>query len=219
MPRSTPGTTRLLLLVRHGLTAWNAEQRWQGSRDLELCEEGRGQAAALRPRLAAAGLQAAFCSDLARARETARIASPEPIVPLEDPALREMSYGAWEGVTDEEVHRAWPEERRRWLEEPHAVRPGGGESLDEVGARAWAGLLRCLERTTGNLVVVAHGGVNRVLLGRILGIPPARFWALQQSPTGVNVVELPRTGSPEDALGRARVLVLNCTRHLGAHGA
>lgn len=204
---------RRLYLVRHGITAWNAERRWQGSVDTELSEEGRRQALALGARLATSGLSAAFASDLRRAAETASLAASHLVAGTE-PLLREMSYGEWEGVRDADVGERWPEARAAWWNEPHLVRPGGGESLDELASRAWEGLLRCLRSSEGNILVVAHGGTNRVLVARVLGAPLARFWAFDQSPTGVNVLELP-AGEPERALARARVLLLNCTRHLG----
>ena len=214
MPSPVIGPVRRLLLVRHGLTSWNAERRWQGSRDIELCDEGRAQAHALRARLLDTGLRSAFSSDLARARETARIATPDGVPLSEEPLLREMSYGTWEGVSDPEVEARWPYERRRWREAPHESRPGGGESIAEVEERAWRGLTACLDRSEGDVLVVAHGGVNRVLLGRILELPPSRFGSLQQSPTGVTILELPAAGEASIALRRARLLLFNCTRHV-----
>jgi broad specificity phosphatase PhoE len=204
---------RTLWLVRHGQTAWNAEGRWQGSRDVPLSAVGRAQASSLAARFAVEPLVAAFSSDLSRAAETASLASPGLEV-RRQPLLRELSYGDWEGVRDVEVEQRWPDDRRAWRERPHDARPPGGESLDELAARAWRGLVACLDDApAGDVLVVAHGGVNRVLLARILGAPLARFWAFDQSPSAVNRVEVP-PGAPDESLLRARVLLLNCTRHL-----
>lgn len=210
-PMRRPG--RRVYLVRHGLTDWNAEGRWQGSIDIALSEKGREQARALGDRLVTLPIGAAFSSALQRSRETALLATRERLVPVEEPLLNELSYGAWEGVRDVEVGRDFPEARAAWWSRPDTVRPGGGESLDELIERTWEGLLRCLRRSEGDILVVGHGGVNRVLLARVLGAPLARFWAFDQSPTGVNVLELAE-GEPEATLPVARVLLLNCTRHV-----
>lgn len=212
---------RRLLLVRHGLTAWNAEGRWQGTIDIELSDEGRQQADALGRRLARTALVAAFSSGLSRSRETALRAVGGALPVHDEPDLQELSYGAWEGVRDVEVGERWPEARATWWTRPDLIRPGGGESLAELDERAWRGLVSCLARCPpGDSLVVAHGGVNRVLLGRILGLPLARFWSIKQDPTAVNVIEVP-DGPPETALADAQVRLLNCTHHLagGLDGA
>lgn len=213
MPRPVAAGSRTLFLVRHGETSWNAERRWQGGRDIGLAASGREQAAALALRLAGVPLRSAFSSDLSRARETAAIVLQGRLPVVEEPLLREMSYGAWEGVRDDEIGLTSPEERERWSMRPHECRPGGGESLEELLDRAWRGLAGCLERSEGDVLVVAHGGVNRVLLCRILGMPLSRFSAVDQAPTGVNELLVP-PGPPADALLRSRIRRLNCTRHL-----
>ena len=214
MPR--PELSRRLLLVRHGRTAWNAEGRWQGTVDLPLSDEGRRQAEALGVRLRAERLEAACASTLSRAKETARIATEGRLPIREDAGLCELSYGQWEGVTDAEIRRRWPVERERWQRSPQSERPVGGEALEALLARAWSALERALDSCEGDVLVVGHGGTNRVLLGRLLGAPLASFWAIEQDPTALSIVELP-AGRAADALRSARLRLLNCTRHLGAH--
>ena len=74
--------------------------------------------------------------------------------------------GAWSGLTHREIERRWPEEHRRHRAGDPAVRPGGGESLLEVRARAGAALLELLEAGPAPLLAVVHGGVIRALTGR-----------------------------------------------------
>ena len=218
MTRAPLPPTRRLLLVRHGQTAWNAEHRWQGSRDIALSETGREQARALGRRLSGVPLAAAFCSGMARSRETALLATGGRLEVADEPLLREISYGTWEGVTDADVATRWPDDHARWRGVPHEIRPGGGESLDELAARAVEGLRRCLRAAPeGTVLVVAHGGVNRVLIARMLDIPLSRFWSLDQSPSNLTLLELPARADASgdaDPLAGARLLLANCTRHL-----
>ena len=204
--------SRRVLLVRHAQTAWNAEGRWQGQHDVPLSDRGREQARALARRLEGEGLALVVSSSLGRARETAEIVSGGR-APSLDPALVEISYGAWEGVRDVDVHERWPALRGQWGAAPDAIRLPEGESLADVDARAWPAFLRWLDAAEGDVLVVAHGGVNRVLLARVLGLPLSRFWRISQDPTAVNVIEMD-AGSAAEALPLARVRLLNCTAHL-----
>lgn len=213
MPR--PDAPRRLWLVRHGRTAWNAEGRWQGSIDVPLSEEGRSQSMALGERLRGVSLEAAFASTLSRARDTARLAVEGRLAVTEEAGLCELSYGAWEGVTDEAIRRRWPVEREQWERSPESASPVGGEALEDLAQRAWRGLARALDSCRGDVLVVAHGGTNRVLVARLLGAPLASFWAIEQDPTAVTIVEMPE-GPAARALARARLRLLNCTRHLGS---
>lgn len=204
--------TRRVLLVRHGETPWNAEGRWQGWQDIALSDRGRLQAGALRERFAAMSFGIVASSSLSRARETAELASGQ-VPSVQEPGLREISYGDWEGVRDVDVRERWPEMRQAWGSAPDRAEMPGGETLAAVQERAWPAFLAILDKSDGDALIVAHGGVNRLLLGRLLGLPLSSFWRLAQDPTGVNVVELP-VGPAAEALPLARVRLINCTAHL-----
>src|SRR5512133_1933223 len=89
-----------LYVVRHAMTAWNAERRWQGQTDIPLNDEGRAQARALVDRLRGRGLVSVHTSDLSRARETAVIVARALSLPLvSDRDLRERGFGPFEGKT------------------------------------------------------------------------------------------------------------------------
>ena len=162
-----------LLLVRHGESTWNAEGRWQGWADPPLSDGGRKQVLAAVAELAASRPEAVICSDLERARETARIVAEALILTVEvDAALRERDVGAWSGLTAAEIEQGWPGALVAWRE-GRLVSPPDGEPDTALGARVVDAVQRLAARAEGCLLVVTHGGVIRVL-ERHLGLRPAR---------------------------------------------
>lgn len=152
--------TRIFLL-RHGRTAWNAEQRIQGQLDIPLDDTGLWQAERLAQALQGEGIQALYCSDLQRARQTATpLALATGLTLHTDAALRERGFGRFEGRSYSEIEALWPDDARRWrLREPD-FGPGGGEPLQDFYARSVNALNALAERHAGQtLAVVAHGGV------------------------------------------------------------
>jgi probable phosphoglycerate mutase len=126
---------------------------------------GRIQAEALALALAGAGIEAIVSSDLRRARETAgilgRVLGLEPTC---DIRLRERDLGAWSGLTTEEIAARWPDELARVRARDPAIRPGGGESLADVGLRVDALLAELAGRPSpARLALMTHGGVIRTL--------------------------------------------------------
>src|SRR5471030_1360513 len=104
-----------IFLIRHGATELTAEDRFAGSTDVKLSDEGRGQAARLADRLSLQKIAAVYASDMSRTLETARIlAAPHKLEVQPRPGLREISHGRWEGMTRQEVETAWPEEAKQW---------------------------------------------------------------------------------------------------------
>lgn len=172
-----------LIFVRHGETAYNAENRLQGQLDIPLNARGREQARAvgrtLRARikseievLEAAG--AFVASPLERARETMEIARNAMGLPSScyrlDPILKEISFGAWEGSTWPEIAARDPKGVRVRGKDKWSFTPPHGESYAMLAERlgAWlAGL-------TGDVFVVSHGGVARALMTLIAGVAPAK---------------------------------------------
>ena len=172
-----------LLLARHGETDWNDARRWQGHADQPLNDTGRAQAAGLAESLAGMPIAAIHSSDLARARETAEIVGARLELPVVvDPALREVDVGNWSGVVHDEIPGRFPEGFARWQNGGHGWE--GGETYDEMGARAVGALLRIAAAHDGETVlVVAHGGTIRACRAaaeglsyrelRETGLPPA----------------------------------------------
>lgn len=168
-----------LIFIRHGETPWNAEGRLQGQRDIPLSEVGRGQARRNGQVLARylASIERPeetfdwVASPLSRACETMQLVRTEMDVDPgsfeRDDRLKEITFGDWEGSTMKELkaqNRAAVMARKadKW-----GFVPPGGESYEILSRRinAWYGTL---ERDT---VVVAHGGISRVLRGLAFGTP------------------------------------------------
>jgi 2,3-bisphosphoglycerate-dependent phosphoglycerate mutase len=166
------GVTRLLL-ARHGETAWNAAQRYQGHLDSPLTALGRAQAEALGERLKGRSLDAVFSSDLGRAVETAKIivAATGHAIALE-PGLRERHLGIFQGRTRSEALHEFPEEYAQYqMGSPDYAVPGG-ESLRQRFIENWRCLEALVQRHRGKtLLVVTHGGALNGLFRQILGIP------------------------------------------------
>lgn len=184
-----------ILLIRHGETAWNAERRLQGQLDVPLNAHGRRQAAALAEALADEPLDAVFCSDLQRARQTAFALAAARDLPLQlDAGLRERCYGGFEGFLYDELAERFPAEYAAWqAREPDAHFPAGasrGETLRVFAERAVAAVLRLAQaaRRDGlrRIAVVSHGGVLESVYRDVhaLGHLPPRDFAIPNA--GVN---------------------------------
>ena len=170
--------TRIFAL-RHGQTAWNAEQRLQGHIDAPLDGVGRWQAARLAQALADEGLAAIYSSDLQRAHDTAlAIGSACGLPVVTDRALRERAFGRLEGLTYAEIAERHPEDALRWRRREPGFGPGGGESLIDFSARCLSSVMRLAAAHAGQAIaVVAHGGVldclHRSAAGQALDAPRA----------------------------------------------
>ncbi len=125
-----------VLIVRHGVTLWNKEARYQGQTDIPLSEDGIAQAQAVGKRLAAEPVCRVYSSDLSRAKVTADIIAQHHHIEVKtDRRLREMFFGEWEGLTFDEIGAKWPGLRDRWLKDPVNLRPPGGESASDLISR------------------------------------------------------------------------------------
>jgi broad specificity phosphatase PhoE len=204
-----------ILLVRHGATTLSAEDRFAGSSDVDLSDEGRAQAAALSERLEGASIAAAYCSRMKRAVETATIVGkPHGLVRVQLDGLREIDHGHWEGRVHKEVEQTFAAEYKAWDADPLLVAPPGGETGLAVLARALPALRQIvmdhLYPPNQTVLVVAHKATNRLLLSALLGIDP-RFYRerLTQGLTCLNVIDFK---TPDFG----QVVVMNDTSHLSA---
>lgn len=163
-----------LVLIRHGVTAWNRDRRFQGQTDIPLDDEGLKQARLTGRRLADWPLGVVYASDLARARQTAEpIAAARGLALCVESRLRERHYGGFEGRTHDELQRDEAEAWRRWrARDPDFELPGGGESLRAFHARVDAVLHELVRRHPGRTVaVVTHGGVLDSAFRIATGLP------------------------------------------------
>jgi broad specificity phosphatase PhoE len=196
-------------IVRHGETDWNIEGRRQGSSDIRLSDTGIAQARAVAMRLSAEPVVAIYCSDLARAKETAQLIGAYHAVPIEETsALREAGLGEWEGMTDAEIADAYgAEAMAAYRNQPLAYRPPGSESLASVAARMQGEMDRIADRWfDGTVVIVGHGGSLRALLCQAVGAPPGCMVGFRLDNGSISLIE--RRGA------RAWICYSNDTSHL-----
>jgi probable phosphoglycerate mutase len=164
---------RQVVLWRHGRTEWNVAGRVQGQSDVPLDDVGRGQAREAAARLAALKPHRIVSSDLVRASETAQILGQLTSQEVElDARLREMDFGAREGLTWREAWDKFPEGMQAWVDGDETQIPGS-ETHRQAGDRLAAALHDLLEDLPpeGVLVVVAHGAVLRTGACAFLDIP------------------------------------------------
>ena len=171
-----------VLLTRHGHTDKSEPEQYLGQRiHASLTERGRRDAQALSQRLEGVHIDRLISSPLGRALETAEILALGRDASVEtDERLSELDYGAWEGLTVEEIDRLFPGERDLYEENP-AIHPiGGGESGLAVAARLGAMVEDLLgwwqaEAADRTCLLVGHSSVNRIFLAGVLGVPLADY--------------------------------------------
>ena len=181
-----------IYLVRHGATVLTAEDRFAGSSEVPLSDEGRAQVAALAERLRCDALDAVYASPMGRTLETARIiGAPHGLEPRPEPDLREIDYGRWEGLTRDEVERDFAAEYEAWQEDPLTIAPEGGESGIQVLARALPVVRRIVQQHQHrSVLVVAHKGTNRLLVSSLLAFDARGYRdRLDQSPAGLTILD------------------------------
>ena len=193
-------TDRRLVIVRHGITDWNREGRFQGHLDPPLSDVGRREASLVGERIAAdPGLRPAriVSSTLERAAQTASAIGEAVGIGVErDPLWIEIGQGEWEGRTHAEIARTDPARYERWRT-TDGLPPGG----ERVGAAVAE-----LAGQRGTVVVVSHGGTIRVLARLLLQLSASRSWALDVDNGSLSTVE--------GVDGAWRLERWNDTRHL-----
>lgn len=180
-----------IYLVRHGETSWNAGGKFQGHSDIPLSDVGRQQAKALAKRLQGHKIDAVYSSDLSRARETAEIiAEPHRLTVNYLPELREINFGQWEGLTYKEISESFGEISKRWWSNPLTTAIPAGEKLQQVADRCNKALAEIVKKHPGETVVIAaHGGVIRVIVGTLLGMDLNHFWKLKMDNVSLSILE------------------------------
>jgi len=165
--RAAVMTTRFTL-VRHAESLWNASDRWQGHGDPPLSTLGFEQARRCAQRLAANGqtVDQLVCSDLLRTRQTAaEIAACIGRVPRPTPKLRELEIGRWTGMTRQAIQAAEPDLLEAFDSGNPDIRPGGGETRNEIRERVRGAVEALAADHPGlHLVLVVHSGVIKALV-------------------------------------------------------
>ena len=191
-----PATLTRLVLARHGETEWSRTGRHTGRTDIPLTDLGREEARRLANVLSGRSFSRVVSSPLVRATETARLAGFGDRLEIDDD-LREWDYGSYEGRTRLEIAADVP----GWTVWSHPI--VGGESLEELGARADRVIDRLLP-SGGDVLVFSHGHFLRVLAARWIAAPPVtgsrlELWTATISELGWEhdrrVIELWNTGA------------------------
>jgi|SRR5579872_4803070 len=186
-----PGCTMRLLLMRHGALEERANGRCYGQTDFSLSEKGYEQVRRSVERLRGTQVHALYTSPLVRAQQSARIAADQLGIPvLTVPDLYEINVGAFENLTYEEIERAYPVEYKSWMEHPSTVEFPGGESF-LIMKRRVLGFIANLENIHAGqtVLLVAHGGVNRIVLANALGFDDARIFDIPQDYGALSVID------------------------------
>ncbi len=180
----------LIYLLRHGEVTLAQPRRFIGHLDVPLSEEGERQCAVQAARLAALDLAAVFTSDLCRARRSGEIVgAPHGLRPHPLPALREMAMGRWDGLTSAEIEEREPRAFAEWRAHVGEFAFPEGESVSDLVARAWPAFEEIAATYRGRAVaIVAHGGTNRALICRVLGLPLARLLSFSQDYAALTVL-------------------------------
>lgn len=171
------GPVTTFVFVRHGETVWHKENRYAGTSDVELTERGRRQADELAHWASTAALDAVVASDLSRAQRTAAPVGAATGLPVRtEPRLREVHFGAAEGMTRTEMAHQFPDALAAYTAAPATAPLPAAESGTAAIARAMPALTELgAEFGDGTVLVVAHSTLNRLLMCTLLDIDPDRY--------------------------------------------
>lgn len=185
-----------IYLLRHGQTAWNADNnRYCGRTDIPLTEKGLSQADEVRKQLLGIEFAAVYSSPLQRAHTTAGIASGKDVI--KDDRLIEADFGTWENKTKEEFIAENESLWTNWMSDPAIYRAGGtGETGSEIVTRVDDFFNSLLQKySSGNVMVVAHNGINRLYMAYKLGMPLKNYRQLVQENSAITRFELDKNGT------------------------
>ncbi|MBN2184021.1 MAG: histidine phosphatase family protein [Candidatus Krumholzibacteriota bacterium] len=182
---------RKIHMVRHGESQWNSERRVQKNTEgVALSERGRRQAELLGLRLKDMRFDQVFCSDVQRASETARISLGESYPVIFSNELREIAFGEWEGKLVSEIEEETPEVMSSWYRSPSKVKIRGAEKFLDFHARIVREIGRITDATSGDILIISHGGVICTWLTHILGMSPDDIWSFSLPNASITTVVL-----------------------------
>jgi len=201
-----------LILVRHGETRWNQENRVLGHTEIELNEKGRKQAERLALALKDETLAAIYSSPLRRARETAEeIARFHGLEVVTDDGLKEVDAGELDGLTFQEMMERYGDFLKEWVKDEPSLRMPGGESIAELQQRTWPAVERMVrDHPDGIVILVSHAFAILSIICKAIGLSLSHFRRLRLSTASISILNFG---------GRGTSLVLfNDTCHLANEG-
>ncbi len=182
-----------LIFIRHAETIRNKQKRYLGKTDIALSQKGERQAELISDYLKNENISAIYSSSLTRACQTARIIAKRHSLKVKmDEGLNEIDFGKWEGMTFNQIQKKYPGLAREYLLDPLNIRIPGGESLLKFRNRIKRSLKKILagEKEKSAIVIVSHGGVNRIIFCSLLALPLSRFWQIRQGIGAINIIEI-----------------------------
>ncbi|MFC1911450.1 histidine phosphatase family protein [Chloroflexota bacterium] len=179
-----------LILARHGETAWNVEKVFRGRADVDLDRVGLKQAELLGKYLSNWELEAVYSSPLRRALDTANmVARYQKVAVRVAEGLTDFDYGEWQSVPEQEVKKLYPALLNEWHSNPHKAKMPSGESLEDVRRRAVELINDILPRHRGNVLLVSHRVVIKVLICDFLGLDNSHFWNIRHDICGITTFD------------------------------
>jgi broad specificity phosphatase PhoE len=179
-----------LILVRHGETKWNHENRIVGHTQIALNSNGREQVARLSRALKDEKVSAIFSSPLRRARETAAaVANAHRLEVVTDDALKEVDAGELEGLTFGEVMERYGDFFQEWIKGNPSLRMPGGESMTELRQRTWPAVERVVgEYHDGMVILVSHSLAILSIISGALGMSTTDFRRLRLNVASISIL-------------------------------
>lgn len=180
-----------IYLIRHGEVEGAGTPRYNGHADVALSERGVAQYHGLKERFSGARISACYTSDLSRCVAGAEIlGSHLGVTPVRERNLRELSVGVWERMSWAEIRERYPVEWQARLDDIVHYRVPGGENLLDLHGRVMPVIGGIVGRHRGEeVLVVGHGGVNRVILLEAIGAPLAALFNVEQKYCGLNIID------------------------------
>lgn len=179
--------TTQLILIRHGITAWNKQGRYCGYKDVSLSSQGKAQVIKLRAGIKNINIDRIYCSDRKRALQTRAILFGKgDFIKLK--GLREINFGVFEGLKHDEIMKKFSAVYKQWLIDPYKVRIPEAEPMRVFKKRVQGAIKKILQAHRGKTIaVVCHGGVIGIFVSSIL--KSRNFWRHVPSASSVTVVE------------------------------
>ena len=172
-----------LLLIRHGETSLNPDNRYLGKTNVSLNSKGIMQAKLIKKRIKDLSVDIIFTSPLKRAKETCEIVINNKSMPMKmNSGLSEINFGLWEGLTYDEVKTKYQNQLAKWEKNPLINKPPKGETITEVLNRVSTFLREILDTyREKHIAVVSSGGVLNIILCFLFNIKPKALWQFRIS--------------------------------------
>ncbi len=185
---------RRIYLLRHGEIDCSKEKRYIGITDLPLNNKGRTQAYRLKDYFSNINMGKAFTSPLIRCMQTSEIILKDRNIEImQVDALKEINMGEWEYKTFDYVKSRFPQQYEKRGIYMDCFVPPGGESFEQLQKRVMPAFDEIIGSSNGNILIVAHAGVNRVILSKLMAFPLKDIMKLSQPYGCVNILHIDKT--------------------------